>query len=102
MLLTLQASLFHPILADVDLGRFIVFILAGIFMFVQWLVKLLKEKSDAAERARRVPTEAEEEARRRAWREQTRPVPPPVTTHHPGGGMLEDLIGGFRKALDPA
>jgi hypothetical protein len=68
---------------------------------VQWVIKVIKEKAEAAERARNMPTEEEQEARRRAWREQTRtPTPPPASTPT-AGGMLEDLMGELSKALHP-
>jgi hypothetical protein len=101
MPLTIHASLFTPILAELDLGQIVVFVVVAIVAFVQWVIKLIKEKAEAAERSRRVPTPAEEEARRRAWTEQTRTAPPPHANTPTAGGMLEDLLGEFRKALDP-
>jgi hypothetical protein len=90
----------RPILADSDIGQVVVFLVVALIAFVQWLIKMLKEKMGESRRTPHIATDEEEEARRRAWREQTRPAPP-VASPTPAGGMLDDLIGELQKALEP-
>jgi hypothetical protein len=90
-------------LAEFDIGQIIFLVVFLVVALVQWVIKTVKEKAEAAEQARRVPTQEEADARRRAWSEQTRPAtPPPATSTPPSGGTLEDLIGELRKAFEPA
>jgi hypothetical protein len=91
-----------PILADSDIGQVVVFLVVAVVAVVQWLIKLLKEKMEEAGRSPKTPTDEEAEARYRAWEEQTRPVPPPIASPVPPGGMLDDLMGELRKAIEPA
>lgn len=118
-----------PLLAAADLQEIvfvIVFLLVG---FLQWLFGLLKKNKEAAERERQSPVSAEEqEARRRAWAEQTRPVdderpsqspparipappqlprstPPPSPSARPAPasptpGSLADLMDTLRRSID--
>ena len=90
-----------PMLAEADFGQVIfviVFLLVG---FIQWVIKVIKEKAEAAERARRVPSQEELEAHNQTWEQQTRPVAPPPPPEPPPafGGTLGDLLGEFRKAM---
>jgi hypothetical protein len=87
----------RPFLADSDIGQIVVFLVVALIAFVQWLFKVLKEKMGETGRAPHMATDEEEEARRRAWTEQTRQAQPPVE----GGGMLDDLMGELRKAIEP-
>lgn len=91
----------RPFLADFDIGQIVFVLVAGVIGVVNWLINLLKEKKEAAGRSSHIPTEEEAEARYRAWEEQTRPVTPPDASPAPGGGMLHDLMGELRKALEP-
>jgi hypothetical protein len=89
--------------ADVDIGQVIFVIVFLVVAFIQWLIKLIKEKAEAATRSQQMPSEEEAEARRRAWQEQTRPVEPASTPHQrPSGGGLGDLLGEVRKAIEQA
>jgi hypothetical protein len=88
-----------PILAA-DIGDIIFFVVFAAVALIQWFISWAKEKAEAAKNERRMPTPEEAEARRRAWHEQTRPVAPPVSSEPRQGGMLEDLMGELRKALD--
>ena len=102
MILTFQFPHFTPVLADLELGQIVVFVVAAIVAFVQWLIKVFKEKAEAAERARHVPTEEEVEARKRAWKEQTRQADaPPMPSPAPTGGTLDELMDELRSALKP-
>lgn len=87
-----------PMLAEADIGQVIFIIVFLVVGFIQWVIKVLKEKAEAAERARRVPTQEEIEARNRTWEQQTQPVAPPEPppTH---GGTLDELLGELRKAM---
>lgn len=90
-------------LADVDIGQVIFVIVFLVVGFIQWVIKVLKEKAESAGRTRHVPTQEEERARREVWEQQTRPVPP--TEPEPPasiGGTLGDLLGEFRKAMEEA
>jgi hypothetical protein len=91
----------RPFLADSDIGQVVVFLVVALIAFVQWLIKLLKEKMEGARRPPRVATDEEDEARRRAWREQTRQAQPPDAGPGPTGGILDDLMGELRKAIEP-
>jgi hypothetical protein len=89
-------------LADSDIGQVVVFLVVAVIAFVQWLIKLLKAKMEEPRRSSPIRTdEEEEEARSRAWSEQTRQGPPPAASAGPTGGMLDDLMGELRKALEP-
>lgn len=90
----------RPLLADADNFKIFVILVVIVVSVVQWFIKLLKEKMEEGQRSSHIPTDEEAEARRRAWEEQTRPVPP-VASPTPGGGMLDDLIGELQKALEP-
>ncbi len=87
----------HPFLADADIGQVVFVIVAMVVAFINWVSKVLKEKAEAAERARRVPTPEEAEARRRAWQQQTRPSAPPPMDSPRGGTALDDLLGELRR-----
>lgn len=105
MLLTSHFSPLTPLLAEADIGQVIFIIVFLVVGFIQWLIKTMKEKAEAAERARRVPTQQEAEARRHAWEQQTEPVTPPApspTSTQPIGGAVGDLLGEFRKAMQEA
>jgi hypothetical protein len=97
-----------PLAADVDIGQVIFVVVFLVVAFVQWLIKVIKEKAEAATRSQQMPTEEEAEARRRAWGEQTRqaePTPAPQQQEQPtrtGGGSLGDLFGEVRKAIEEA
>ncbi len=84
-------------LAESDLGQVIFIIIFLLVGFVQWVIKVIKEKAATAERNRHVPTQAEVDARRSTWEQQTRPEPTA-----PRGDGLGDLLGEFRKAMENA
>ncbi|MFZ4766409.1 MAG: hypothetical protein ACOYMN_15770 [Roseimicrobium sp.] len=91
------------LLAEIDdLGQVIFVIVALVVGFIQWVIKVLREKAEAAERRRHVPSLQEQEAQRRAWAEQARheastPEQPDAT-----GSGWRDLLGEFRKAMEEA
>ena len=90
-----------PMLAEADIGQIIFVILFLIVGFVQWVIKVIKEKAEAAERARQMPTQEDIAARRAAWEEQTRvPQPPPMPAAPPS--TLDDLLGEFRRVMETA
>jgi hypothetical protein len=99
-----------PILAaDVDFGQVITVIVFLVAAFINWLYNLWKQKKEAAEAARHVPTQEETDARRRAWEEQMRrdeaspdahQEPPPVPST--GGGSLRELFEELKRAAQEA
>lgn len=99
-----------PMLAEADIGQIVFIIIFLIVGFIQWVIKVIKEKVATAERNRHVPTQEEIDARRAAWEQQTRPVTPdPRTesTNRPtpethGRGAMGDLLGELRKAMEMA
>lgn len=98
-----------PMLAETDFGQVIFIIVFLVVGFIQWVMKVLKEKMEAANQNNRVPTPEELEARRQAWEEQTRqhtppPTPSPSSTPPFGGsgGGLGELLGEFRKGMEEA
>jgi hypothetical protein len=99
-----------PILAaDVDFGQVITVIVFLVAAFANWLYNLWKQKNEAAESARHVPSEEETGARRRAWEEQTRRLETPPATHREsppapsaGGGSLRELFEELKRAAQDA
>ncbi len=90
----------HPMLAA-DLGE-VVFIIVALFVaFVNWVINLIKQKKESSERARRVPSQQEQEARDRAWQEQTREAPQEAGPS-PGRGALRDLFEELKRAAQEA
>lgn len=115
-----------PLLAAADLQEIVFVIVFLVVGFLQWLFSLLKKNKEAAERERQLPPSTEEqEARRRAWSEQTRPVenahppqtpplrspappqlprstPPPAPAARPATtpGSLADLMDTLRRSID--
>lgn len=119
-----------PLLAAADLQEIVFVIVFLVVGFLQWLFSLLKKNKEAAERERQSPPSTEEqEARRRAWEEQTRPVadevrapqtaptrspappqlprssPPPVPAARPAPasttpGSLADLMDSLRRSIE--
>jgi hypothetical protein len=118
-----------PLLAAADLQEIVFVIVFLVVGFLQWLFSLLKKNKEAAERDRQLPVSTEEqEARRRAWAEQTRPVddsrapqapptripappqlprstPPPAPSARPAPasttpGSLADLMDTLRRSID--
>lgn len=85
-----------PILADID-GQVVFVIVALVAGFIQWLIKLAKQKEEASLSSS--PTAEEAETRRRAWKEQTRPAPPPMPRTPPAVETLEDVIAEMRKVM---
>jgi hypothetical protein len=100
-----------PILAEIDLGQVVLIIVFLAIGFINWLINLWKQKQEAAERARHVPTEDETETRRKAWAEQTRKIeePPARLPEHPPspaspttGGSLKELFEELKRAAQEA
>lgn len=95
--------------ADVDLGQVVTVVVFLVAAFINWLYNLWKQKKEAAEAARHMPSEEEVEARRRAWEEQTRRVEAPPATHPEappapgmGGGSLKELFEELKRAAQEA
>jgi FtsZ-interacting cell division protein ZipA len=99
-----------PILAaDVDFGQVIMVIVFLVAAFVNWLFNMWKQKKEASERARELPTQEETDMRRRAWEEQNRRVETPPATHRTpppapssGGGSLKELFEELKRAAQEA
>ncbi|RBP46349.1 hypothetical protein DES53_102740 [Roseimicrobium gellanilyticum] len=106
----------QPILAEVDLGQVIMVIVFLVAGFINWLYKLWKQKSEDAERSRRLPTTEELENNRRILAEQERgrqperrhlapPTPPPFPASGGsggGGGSLKELFEELKRAAEGA
>jgi cbb3-type cytochrome oxidase subunit 3 len=98
-----------PILAEVDFSQVIFVIVFLVVMFLNWVINLWKQKNEAAERARHLPTQEETDARHRAWEEQTKRVetpppsyPQPSPAPSSGGGSLKDLFEELKRAAQEA
>lgn len=100
-----------PILAEVDIGQVVMIIVFLVIGFINWMINLWKQKREAAERARHVPTEDETEMRRKAWSEQTRkieespvrlPEHPPAPASPTTGGSLKELFEELKRAAQEA
>lgn len=87
----------------------IVFLVVG---FINWVINLIKQKREAAERGRQAPTDEELETRRRVLEEQQRPyraepetpyAPLPAPAPAPqGGDSLKDLFEELKRAAREA
>ena len=99
-----------PLLAEADIGQIVFVVIFLLVGFIQWVIKVIKEKVATAERNRHVPTQAEIDARRATWEQQTRPVTPDPrseSTNRPtpethGRGAMGDLLGELRKVVEMA
>ncbi|QIF02833.1 hypothetical protein [Roseimicrobium sp. ORNL1] len=100
-----------PLLAEVDLGQVVTVIVFLAVIFINWLINLWKQKQEAAERDRHMPTEDETEMRRKAWAEQTKKIeePPTRLPQHPPspaspttGGSLKELFEELKRAAQEA
>ena len=57
----------RPLLAQTDMEQVIFIVVFLLIAFINWVIKLLKERAETANRSRNAPTAEEIEARRRAW-----------------------------------
>lgn len=93
----------------VDLGKVAFVIVFLVAAFIQWLIKLWKQKQEMSERLRTPPPPPEEiAARREAWKQQTRSeappaeMPPPLLRPEPARNPFEELLEQFRRVVEPS
>src|SRR3954462_4513964 len=99
-----SSLLITPVFAATDIGQAVFVIVALIVAFIQWLIKLMKQKSEAASRTRPMLTKEDTEARYRAWEQQTRSDAPasPQSGRATGGDTFEEIMQEMRRTVHRA